>query len=108
MATYYKCEVKKVRKYYLNAHQQKEYFTGEHENDKVLYEAAILTSEGISTEEEVVYTGFGETPDEAAKSAKIFACINLPKYKKLTMSEPQSLETAKDITWLETRIKETA
>lgn len=108
MATYYKCEVKKVRKYYLNNHQQKEYLTGEHENDKALYEAALLTGKGISNEEEVVYTGFGETPEGAVKSAKIFACIHLHEYKNLTMSKPLSLETAKDIVWLETRIKETA
>lgn len=105
MVTFYKSEVVCKKKYYLDSHKEKQYLNGDPENDKVLCEAALLTGSGISSEKEVIYTGYGETPEESQKIAKIFSCLNLSKYKNLEILEAVSIETEKDLVWLEERIK---
>lgn len=61
--------------YYRNKWGNKEYLNGS-DGDNTLISAAMLTGNGLNTEEKCIYCGYGETEDEAEKSIENYLKVN--------------------------------
>lgn len=65
--------------FYITKYGEREYLNGT-KSDKTLIEAAMLTGKGLNTEEECIYTSYGETEQESEKAMDnyIKAMTDLP------------------------------
>ena len=78
-------KIYKERQYYKSKYGNKEYLDGS-SGDDVLLKAAILTGKGLNSEEECVYTAYGETKEEAEKSITNYIKAN-PKHSMIARTE---------------------
>lgn len=75
------------KRYYLSKYGEKQYLDGS-SGDNVLIEAAILTGNGLRSEEHEIYTAYGETEIEAKKAldSYLLANPNHPQISKIEKS----------------------
>lgn len=77
-------KIYKENTYYKNTWGDKEYLNGA--ADDVLISAALLTGKGLQREEEIIYTAYGETINEAEKALANYLTAN-PEHALISRKE---------------------